>query len=358
MSVRVGIVGPLPPPAGGMARQTFQLCQLLREEGVDVEILQTNAPYKPAFVERLKGVRALFRLVIYMVSVWRLCNRVDVIHLMANSGWSWQLFSAPVLWIASFRKTPVVVNYRGGEAEAYFKNSFSRVRPSLDKAQRVVVPSSFLKSVFTKFGVSTEVIPNIINLDRFHPVVRPQQSDAYHIVVTRNLEAIYGIDTAIRAMAKISEALPGARLSIAGTGPQLVELQTLTSELGIEHAVTFVGRLEPDEMAALYQSADLMINPSNVDNMPNSILESLACGVPVLTTSAGGIPHMVDHGRTAMLVSPGDVPAMAEEGVRLLLDPEARQKLADQGIEEVKKYAWPTVRNQWLDCYETLGNKA
>jgi len=341
-----------------MARQTFQLLQLLQQEGGRVELLQTNARYKPAFVENLKGIRAVFRLIVYVFSVWRLCGRVDVIHLMANSGWSWQLFSAPVLWIASFRKIPVVVNYRGGEAQTYFEKSFSRVKPSLDKASKVVVPSDFLKSVFEKFDVATEVIPNILNLDRFKPLEKPdsnENSDQFRIVITRNLEPIYGIDTAIKAAAKILVQIPGARVSIAGSGPQLSELQSLAKELDIEHAVEFVGRLEPDDMAALYRSADMMINPSNVDNMPNSILESLACGVPVLTTSAGGIPYMVEQGRTAVLVSPGDVDAMASEGIRLLQDPKIRQKMADEGLSEAQKYAWSMVKSQWLECYETLG---
>ena len=87
-AVRIGLVGPLPPPNGGMAMQTLQLERLLGEEGVTVELLQTNAPYKPAFIGTIRGLRAVFRLLPYLWRVWRLAGRVDVIHLMANSGWS------------------------------------------------------------------------------------------------------------------------------------------------------------------------------------------------------------------------------------------------------------------------------
>ena len=89
--LRLAIVGPLPPPAGGMANQTRQLAELLRAERVDVTVVQLNAPYRPRFVGRLRGIRALFRLMPYLLSLWRAAGRVDLFHIMANSGWSWHL---------------------------------------------------------------------------------------------------------------------------------------------------------------------------------------------------------------------------------------------------------------------------
>jgi hypothetical protein len=185
--LHLGIVGPLPPPAGGMATQTRQLVNLLGKEQVEISLVQNNKPYKPVWIEKVKGVRALFRLLPYIFDVWKLAGKVDVIHLMANSGWSWQLFSAPVLWIGSLRKTPVIVNYRGGEAKTYFEKSFKWVKPSLNKAREIVVPSGYLEKVFGDFGVTTRVVPNIINLDRFHrnrqyqPGLRPLISVGKHL---------------------------------------------------------------------------------------------------------------------------------------------------------------------------------
>ena len=93
--LRVGIVGPVPPPAGGMAGQTAQLVELLAHDGVRVTFVPTNAPYRPAFVGKLRGVRAAFRLIPYIARLWRCVANVDVLHVMANSGWSWHLFAAP-----------------------------------------------------------------------------------------------------------------------------------------------------------------------------------------------------------------------------------------------------------------------
>src|SRR5262249_10620028 len=101
--IRLALVGPLPPPSGGMANQCRQLARLLGEAGVQVEVVQVNAPYRPAFAEKLKGVRALFRLAPYTLALWRAAGRADVMHVMASSGWSWYLFAVPAIYLARGR---------------------------------------------------------------------------------------------------------------------------------------------------------------------------------------------------------------------------------------------------------------
>ncbi|MCK5480228.1 MAG: glycosyltransferase, partial [Gammaproteobacteria bacterium] len=165
--MHIGLVGPLPPPSGGMANQTRQLARLLRSEGLDVELLQTNAAYKPRWAGKLRGIRALFRLLPYLWRLWQTAGRVDLLHVMANSGWSWHLFAAPAIWIGRLRRTPVVVNYRGGEAEEFFQKSFRWVRPSLKRVAAVIVPSDFLAKVFRRRDIDVHIVRNIVDIKRF-----------------------------------------------------------------------------------------------------------------------------------------------------------------------------------------------
>tara|TARA_R110002073_G_scaffold57184_3_gene145561 strand:+ start:6978 stop:8057 length:1080 start_codon:yes stop_codon:yes gene_type:complete len=351
--MRLGLVGPLPPPNGGMAMQTLQLARLLGDEGLEVELVQTNAPYWPAVVARLKGVRAFFRIMPYLLRIWRLAGRTDVIHLMANSGWSWQLFAAPVIWIGWLRKTPVIVNYRGGEAREYLSASARWVKPSLARSAQLVVPSGFLRQVFSEFGVAAAVIPNIIDLEMFYPAATQSRDNVFTLVITRNLEPIYGLDTAIRALALAREAVPTLHLKIAGSGPQQAELQRLVEQLGLGDAVAFLGRLERQQVVDLYHGADAMLNPSRVDNMPNSVLEALACALPVISTNVGGVPYIVQHGQTALLVPRDDAGAMADAIVKLYTDTTLRNALREKGRRAVAQYAWEEVRPLWLSLYNT-----
>lgn len=348
---RICVVGPLPPPSGGMANQCEQLVRLLREEGLEVKLVRTNEPYRPAWVGRLPIVRAVFRFFPYLFRLWIAASRAEVMHILANSGWAWHLLAAPAIVIGRVRGAAIIVNYRGGDADRFFSSAPRYVLNLLKKANARVAPSAFLFRVFVRYGMDAEIIPNIINLSRFTPVAPKDFGDAPHLIVTRNLEPIYDIPMAIRAFARIRAVFPGARLTVAGSGPELGRLQALVIEEGLDGCVYFPGRIENADILVLYNSADCLLNPSTVDNMPISLLEAFASGVPVVSTNAGGIPDMAEHGVSALLVSIGDDTAMANEAIRILQDSQLAMKLRQAGLKEVSKYAWPQVRTLWLNAY-------
>lgn len=349
-ALRLTIVGPLPPPAGGMANQTQQLAELLAAAGAEVRVVQTNGTYRPAWVSSLPVVRAGFRLLPYLLRLWAAAGRSDLFHVMANSGWSWHLFAAPAIRIAAWRGVPVVVNYRGGEAAAFLARSHRSVRSTLARATIVAVPSGFLQKVFGDFGIAADVVPNIVDLGRFRPATSGRQRGA-HLVVTRNLEPIYDNATALRALAIVRGRQPAATLTIAGSGPELAALQALAAELGVADAVRFAGRLDRDAVAALYRDADIALNPSTVDNMPNSLLEAMASGVPIVSTDVGGVPFIVQDGTTALLVPPGDPRSMADAALRLLDNPAEAARLAASGLETARRYTWKEVSQVLADVY-------
>jgi glycosyltransferase involved in cell wall biosynthesis len=339
-----------------MANQTRQLARLLAESGLEVEIVRVNAPYRPAWIERVRVVRALFRLLPYLARLWRAVGRAELIHVMANSGWAWHFFAAPAVWIAHLRGKPAIVNYRGGEAASFFDRQFAWLRPTLERAACVVVPSAFLQGVFGKWSVTAEIVPNIVDLARFGPGERAP--GRLHVLVARNLEEIYDIPTALRAFARIRAAYPEARLSVAGSGPIRGELERLCEELRLGAAARFTGRLENEAMADLYREADLVLNPSLADNMPISLLEALATGVPIVSTNVGGIPFVVEDGRTALLVPPRDPEAMARAALRLIGDRALASRLRAAGLAAVKRYAWPNVREALLSVYARACGRA
>lgn len=356
MNLRVVLVGPLPPPFGGMANQTRQLARLLGESGVQVRLVRNNPPYRPAWIGNVRGLRAAFRLVPYLAALWRALRGADIAHVMANSGWAWHLFAAPAIRLARLRGVPVLVNYRGGEAESFLQRQARWVRPTLRLARVLAVPSGFLQSVFARHGIAAEVVPNIVDLARFVPAAR--RTPAQHIVVTRNLEEIYDIPTALRAFAKIRSRFPAARLTVAGSGPALDSLRRLAQELGVSEAVRFTGRLDNDRIAELYREADLVINPSTVDNMPISLLEAMASGVPIVSTNIGGVPYLVEHERTALLVPARDADAMATAALRVFDDAALRDALVAAGLQACRAYAWERVRPVLFAAYARCAGRA
>lgn len=348
--LHVMLVGPLSPPAGGMAAQTAQLADWLRAQGAVVDLVRTNPAYRPAWVGRLPGARALFRLLPYLWSLWQAAGRAHLAHVMANSGWAWHLFAAPAIWIAHWRGVPVLVNYRGGEAGEFLARSAARVRRTMRHARVLAVPSGFLQQIFSDHGMPATIVPNVVDLSRFRPA-EVRSDGPPHVVVARNLERLYNNATALRAFVRLRERHPGARLTLAGSGPEEGALRQLAVDLHVADAVTFAGRLNRDEMATLYRQASVVVNPSLADNMPNSVLEAMACGVPVVSTNVGGVPFLVSHGQTALLVPPADEQAMAAALLTVAEDRALALGLRARALDEVRRYTWTAVAPLLLAAY-------
>ncbi|HYG81012.1 MAG TPA: glycosyltransferase, partial [Pyrinomonadaceae bacterium] len=175
-------------------------------------------------------------------------------------------------------------------------------------------------------------------------------------LANRNLEPLYNVGCVLRAFALVQRRYPEARLTVAGDGSQRAELEKLARELGLRHT-KFLGQVAPGEMPRLYDEADIYLNGSEVDNMPLSILESFAAGLPVVTTDAGGIPHVVADGETGLLAGVGDHEALAGGAMRLLEDGALAARLAGRALEECRRYSWAAVRGEWLEVYEGLARE-
>ncbi|MEG1328108.1 MAG: glycosyltransferase, partial [Janthinobacterium sp.] len=171
--LRIALVGPVPPPAGGMANQTLQLVKLLRAEGAQVQLLPVNGPMLPSWLARIRYLRAALRLPVFLWRLGRTANTVDLFHIMANSGWSWHLLAAPALWIASLKGKPALLSYHGGDAAAFLDRSPRLVAFSLRRANAIVVPSAFLARIFEQHGHMAHIVSNVMDLARIAPAAPP-----------------------------------------------------------------------------------------------------------------------------------------------------------------------------------------
>jgi glycosyltransferase involved in cell wall biosynthesis len=144
-----------------------------------------------------------------------------------------------------------------------------------------------------------------------------------------------GLTTCLRAFALFYPANPNARLFIAGKGPLQPALETLASDLGISRALHFTGFLSQSELLDLYHSCHVFLHPSetpadeNQEGIPNSILEAMATGMPVLATRHGGIPEAVESGRCGALVAERDHETLATEMKKITSN---RHSFAEMGI--------------------------
>ena len=160
-------------------------------------------------------------------------------------------------------------------------------------------------------------IPNGVDLDHFRPSQRRAASPAtFTLGCTGRLHKKNDHMTLLNAFARIRSRQPGADLLLLGRGPEEARLKAAATALGLGACTRFVG--EHSDVAPWLKEMDVYVQTSVAEGMPNSILEAMAAGLPVVATAVGGTPEVVVHGETGLLVPPGDPVAVAEAVGRLL----------------------------------------
>jgi L-malate glycosyltransferase len=352
--LRVLIVAPSFDILGGQSVQAARLLERLRQEpGLEVGFLAVN-PRLPGVLRKLqaiKYVRTVVTSIAYLASLLNRVRKYDVLHIFSASYFSFLLAPTPALLVGKLYGKRLLLNYHSGEAEDHLQRWRRSAIPTIRIADKLIVPSPYLVRTFAKAGLRASPIFNLIEIDRFPFRERPALRPVF--LSNRNFEKHYGVDLVLRAFATIQKRIPESRLIIAGDGPERTSLEELARDLKLQNA-EFTGRVAHERIVELYDSADIFLNGSEIDNQPLSLLEAFACGLPVVTTDAGGIPDMVVTGKTALVVPRGEYEQLAASALYLLDDSVLAQSIIRQAREECRKYQWGAVRNQWLNEYYKL----
>jgi glycosyltransferase involved in cell wall biosynthesis len=353
--LKIAIIAPTFRYVGGQAVQAELLLRLWRDDpDIEVRFIPVDPPFPGAlaWAERVPVLRTLIREPFYVAGLWRGLKHVDIAHIFSASYWSFLLAPVPALLVASLRGKKTLINYRSGEARDHLQR-FRMTRFFLQKADRLVVPSGYLINVFRDFGLKAQAVPNIVDTSQFS--FRLRQPLRPHLVCTRGFHPYYCIDVVVRAFEEVQRAFPDARLDLVGAGPLEAEIRKQVKKLRLSN-VHLMGVASRKEIGRFYDQADIFVNASRLDNMPVSILEAFASGTPVVSSAPEGIRYIVEHERTGLLSESGDAEALARNIIRLLRDPELASRLASNALEEVERYGWTSVREQWLAVYRSLGS--
>jgi L-malate glycosyltransferase len=313
--LKVAIVAPTMGILGGQAVQADRLIKAWQGDPEIEPWLVPINPEPPRILRRaarIKYVRTVLTQLTYWPLLLRELRHADVVHVFSASYFSFLLAPLPAVLIAKLYGKPVVMNYRSGEAPDHLRRS-AIARATLRAVDRNAVPSRFLHEVFAGFGISAEIVPNIVDVDRF--AFRERAPLAPRILSTRNFEDLYNVACTLRAFQLVQQKHPAATLTLVGGGSLEAALRALAAELGLRN-VTFAGRVAPSEIWRYYAEADIYLQTPNIDNMPASVLEAFASGCAVVATNAGGVPAILTHDVHGLLVNCGDHRAAANAVLR------------------------------------------
>ncbi len=210
----------------------------------------------------------------------------------------------------------------------------------------------------TPFGVDTAVFVRPENTKSARHVDHPN----WVIGTSKGLAGVYGIDVLLHAFALLPERAPDGRplrLRLLANGPQAAEFRTLGATLGLQQRIDFVGGISHADMPTALQTFDLFVAPSRQESFGVSVLEAAACQLPVVASDTGGLPEVVQHGVTGLLVPPGDVQALAGALLHLVQAPALCLSMGAAGRRLVlDHYRWDACVASMLAVYQQVARPA
>lgn len=340
---RLCFVGPmLGSNPGWVTTQGEILAGLLAKDGYPVRVTSDKPARLPRLLDTLGSLIG-----------WR--DEIDVIVHQVFSGPAFAVTDAASLLGRALRRPQIFV-LRGGALPEFAEERRGWVERVMSRADVIVAPSGYLARVFAGYpGLTSRirVIPNILAIEKY--AYRHRAALRPRLLWMRTFHDVYHPEMAVEVLAEVRETHPMATLTMAGQEKGLhATVQELVRRSGLDDAVRFPGFLGAEEKAREFADHDIYLNTNRVDNMPVSVLEAGAFGLPVVATAVGGIPDLLTDGETGLLVPDGDVPAMADAVRRLLDDPAPAARLSAGGRALAESCGWGVVQAQWKTLFREV----
>jgi L-malate glycosyltransferase len=346
---------------GGSGIVATELAKSLAERGHAVHVLSTDTPfrlgsYQPGLTFHRVRTPAypLFREPQYVIA---LANRMvqvareqglDIIHAHYAVPHATAAYLArQILQRAGTGSVPRIITTLHGTDITLVGSDHSyaeTVAFSIDMSDGVTAVSSSLRQdTYTALSVQKPiaVIPNFLDCDVYQRIQAAPLRARYCppgceklLIHLSNFRPVKRVPMVVQVFARITKRVP-SRLLLVGDGPDLAPALDEAKALGISHLVEALG--EQDQIIPLLSIADLFLLPSAQESFGLAALEAMACEVPVVASRVGGLHEVIEHGVTGFLRDPSDVDGMAEDGIRLLTDPELHARVAAAGRRSVRK---------------------
>lgn len=323
---------------GGISAQVLNLYNALTSDGYNVEIFNTKGNY-------LKRAFMFFPLLKKSYSY-------NVLHAHGCSDFGFFPILLTVIIGIILRKKKIIT-FHGGGADVFLRKHNWWATSILKKANNIIVMSSYLESVFTKYSIQTKVVPNIFEKDCY---LSKKNYTYPKIISIRSLESIYNIDDIIRSFSIIKVKYPKASLKIVGDGSKRQSLEKLVENLRLAD-VTFSGRINNDRIVEALQDSNIFISASSFDNQPFSILEAFICGLPVIATNIGGIPDMIQNGVNGLLFKPKNYKEIVHYVDWIMKNKRKTQNIIRNGKDSLAHYSWDEQKDVMKYLYDCSKRK-
>jgi glycosyltransferase involved in cell wall biosynthesis len=356
-----------PEVMGGLSLHVHEMSRLQAEWGHDVTVLTSDhGDHDPASKEERDGYKLIRHREVaspldnsivpgIVRTVWRVADDYDVVHAHSHLFFSTNVAAA----LSRTIDTPLVITNHGlisQTAPEWVQKAFipTIAKFTLESADRVLCYTETDKYRLREQGIdsSIAIVHNGINCDKFSPVKSDESKK--QILFVGRLKPGKGIPTLLTAFEYIAGEFPEYKLIIVGDGPMRDKLVNIAQEKGIHSRVTFTGQIRNKELAKTYAESTLFVLPSLCEGLPRTVLEAMACKVPVITSDLDQLKPLVEG--AGNIVPKKNPDKLSSEISHLLSDPCLRDQMGDIGRDRIQKnYSWEnTVRQTTKIYYDIL----
>ena len=361
------------PTYGGSGAVATELGIALADRGHEVHFITYRQPFRlPSFLPRIffhevdVGRYPLFEFPPYDLALAVRMHEVVRTHGLELLHCHYAIPHATSAWIARemLRETDedvhLITTLHGTDITIVGQDpSFYPITKfSIEKSDRITAVSDYLRDetcrAFGCDGLEIDVIhnfidPDIYNREKYPSLLKNQFGASKPILMhVSNFRAVKRVRDVVRIFAEVNRELPSVLVMI-GDGPDRPAAEEEARMLGVEESVSFLGKL--DMIAPLLAAADLFLLLSQSESFGLSALEALASGVPVVGSSAGGLPEVVRDGETGILCPVGDIPGMAAAALEILQNPRRWSEMSKLASKDARERF---SRDEIVTQYESL----
>ena len=364
---------------GGSGVVATELAHALASRGHEVHLISSDEPFRwRAGVPRLSFERVetpaypLFREPQYLLALAtalvRLSrdHRLDIVHAHYAVPHATAAYLAGQILAADGVPAPprMLTTLHGTDITLVGSDpSYARVVAfSIEQSHGVTAVSNSLRAdTIAALGITRNirVIPNFLDCEVYRRRPVPELRDRLlaggveHVVVhASNFRPVKRVGAVFEIFQRIRARL-SARLVMIGDGPERRPLEQRVDEAGLQDVVEFAG--EQHDLVPWLSAADLFLLPSEQESFGLAALEAMACEVPVVASRVGGLPEIIDDGRTGFLCAPDDVEGMAARGIAVLSDPNLQERIGRAAAEDVRtRFCTDLIVSQYEQCYRDV----
>ena len=335
--MKILLISPTQSGIGGIAQHVKGLDNFLKNEGNDVEIISSEN----TFTIPIKGLKnPSFMLSSSLKAKFKKNN--DIVH-------AHNIPSAKAMKNASGKKILTIHGIYSQQIENLHNRTTSKIATNYEKealewANAITVVSKDAFDYYKKLGLNVFHIPNSIDIKSLS--TKSDRRYNKQIIFAGRLSSEKGIDV----LCELIEILPSdIHLIILGSGPKENLIKNIKKS-----NVDYLGYLPKNETISLIRGSDILVQPSLIEGISSTILEAMACKVPVITTNVGGNNEIIEHNQTGILIEPNNTQKLLEEIMKLFTNPEVKNRLINSAYTNVQKYDWKNVGKLYLNLYSKL----